>query len=318
VNERTKKQFIAILLLVACIFSGWLLFLTPSQEYKTLRDSAQLDSLLQVSLTDFNISARQRRTYSTRIDSTFSRITHVVKVPPAFSKTQFHAVLQRRLSSYDLKLPARIVFPEKDMHIQFQYSSTIIGKVQLVTDEDLKMQRSYAGVIVAFEERPPEYLIEDLTTMGEPIAVAVIMNPPFAVPGWWDDLQRRYAPVFIWPRKTGGANLLSGNPATALSMLSPLDKQIPRATLLRFFENETPSLLQETSFSFVDASDAIIFNDEMDEPEFEQAFRTFVQQARNGTRPLAIITGTQQTISWTRGRLNTFKKGGLFLMNPSR
>ncbi len=317
-NEHTKKQLIAALLLAACIFSGWLLFITPSQERKTLRDFAQLDSLLQVSLADFNISSQQRRTYSTRIDSAFSRTTYELKVPPAFSKTQFHAVLQRRLHSYNLKLPARITFPEKDMYIQLHYNNTIIRTVQLLTDEDLKMKRSYAGIIVAFEGRPPEYLLDDLSSMGEPIPVAVIMNPPFAVPEWWDDLQRRYPSVYIWPKKADGENLLSGNPATALSGVSPLDKQIPGTTLIRFFKSKIPSLLQETSFSFVDASDAIIFNDEMDGQEFEQTFRTFVQQARKGMRPLAIITGTAQTISWTRGRLNIYKKGGLFLMNPSR
>lgn len=317
-NERTKKQLIAGLLFIACVFSGWLLFLTPSMEHKPLRNLTQLDSLLKVSLADFNISLQQRRTYSTRIDSTFSRATHVVEVPPAFSKTQFHAVLQRRLAPYNLQLPARITFPDKDMHIQLQYQNTIIGTVRLVTDKDLKMQRSYAGIIVAFDGRPPAHLLENLDSMGEPLAVAVILNPPFAVPEWWDDLQRSYAPVFIWLKKTDGENLLSGNPADALSMLTPVSEQIPRATLLRFFKNETPSLLQETSFSYVDAADAIIFNDEMEKPEFDQSFRTFVQQARSGKRPLAIITGTEQTINWTRERLNIFKKGGLFLMNPSR
>lgn len=318
-TPRNKKKLIAGLLFVSCLISGWLLAIAPSGETQSLQNFGQADSLLQRTLADYNVSNGQVSTSSTQIDSNFTRIVHTVYVPPGFSKTQFHASLQQRLAPYGVALPAKVIFPDKDMHIQFDYYDSIIRTVKLITDEDLQMQRSFGSIIVAFEDEPADYLLETLHSFGEPIAAAVTLTAPLEEPEWWTNLSEQYATVFVWPKTNDGRNLAVDDSREIISTLKPLEQDMPGATLLCFADNgqNCASLQNKLSLQLLNVRSALIMNDEMNQSEFDQAFRTFIDQARRGERPTAIIMGTEQTLKWTQDNLNTFKKSGFQLINPA-
>lgn len=319
-NECTKKQFIAGLLLVSCLISGWWLLITPAPDSRPLQRTAQADSLLQQTLADFNVSQQQVRTQRVRVDSSFTRTRHTISVPPGFSKTQFHAVLQQRFRSYGVELPARVVFPEQDMQIHLNFNNTVISTIRLATDEELQLQRSYASLIVAFEEEPSAELLQTLISFGEPIPAAVMVYEPYAVPGWWERINEQYEPVYLWPKTESGDNLLtgSGGPSTE-PLLRGASKDLPSATLMSFASPAAsyPAAYDDSEFRYINAHNALIFNEAMDRTEFSQAFRTFVEQARRGSTPLAIVMATEATLQWTREELSIFKKGGLDLTPPS-
>ena len=318
-NRHNQKKLIAILLFISCLFSTWLLFVSPANESRQFRSFTQADSLLQRTLSDFNIPEQQRSSSAVNVDSNFSRKTYRVTVPPSFSKTQFHAVLQNRLRPYQITLPASVTFPEQDMQIHLRFSSTIIGTIKLSTDKDLTLERSFASLIIAFDNHPYDASINTIKSFGEPIPIAVKMQPPFEKPGWWDELREQYPSSLIWPVATNGNNMLTDDQQNAISSITPLEESFANATLLSFFNDNSrlSTARNQISCSFIPVNNAIIFNDQMNESEFNQTFRTFVQQARNGVKPVAIIIGTEQTLQWTRQQLNTFKKGGLFIVPPN-
>ncbi|MBN2733148.1 MAG: hypothetical protein JXR26_12025 [Balneolaceae bacterium] len=318
-DEHTKKQLIAILLFVSCLFSGWLLFITPAGENKQLHSFAQADSLLNQTFGDFNISSNQISSRSIRVDSTFSRKSYRISVPPEFSKTQFHAALQQQLSPYDISLPAEVTFPEKDMAIHFYYGDKVFQTVKLITNKDLTMQRSFAHVIIAFNSRPPDYLVDIITSMGEPIPLAIIIHPPLVLPGWWGDFRSKHnQTLYIWPKTSDSENLLTANSESLNNNLEPLEESSPNAVLLHFFEDQqtASALLQNTPFSYIDAREAFILDADAGRSAFDQTFRALVRRAREGTTPLGIIMASEESLAWTQEELNTFKKGGLMITSP--
>lgn len=320
-NERSKKQLIAILLFVSCLFSGWLLFITPANETKQLQSFAQADSLLNRALGDFNISGNQISSSSIRVDSTFSRKSYTVSVAPAFSKTQFHAVLQEQLSPYDISLPAEVTFPDKDMAIHFYYGDKVFQTVKLVTNEDLTMQRSFANLIVAFDGRPPNYLLETMTSMGEPIPLAIIIRPPLGLPDWWDNFRSEHnQTLYIWPQSADSENLLTANSESLNDDLEPLEESSPSAVLLHFFPDQqtASSLLQSMPFSYINAREAFILDADAGRSAFDQTFRALVRRAREGATPLGIIMASEESLAWTQEELITFKKGGLMITTPGK
>lgn len=320
-TERSKKKLIAWLLLISCIGAGWLLFLTPARPGKSLHSGAQTDSLLKQTLANFNIPQTQVSSRQVYADSEFTRINYRIKVPPAFSKTQFHAALQQKLSPYGLELPARVTFPERNMDIHFYYGDDVIRTVELVTDEDLRLKQSFASFIVSFEGQPDEDLVQFLTGMGEPIPIAIKLYPPLTLPGWWNEFRTAYKnPVYIWPQNKNGQHLLFRRASVLDSELEFLAESAPNTVLLHFFKSdETASMaLQDTPFDFIDARDALILNAAAGRAAFNQTFRALLQRARQGRPALAIIIASEKSLAWTQEELNRFKKGGLMIQPPRK
>lgn len=322
-NQRSKKRFIAILLFVSCLVSGWLLFLTPVNETKQLHSFAEADSLLHQALADFNIQDRQISSSKVQVDSSFSRRKYTVSVPPAFSKTQFHAVLKQKLAPYSIQLPAHVTFPEKNMAIHFYYADKVFGTVRLVTNEDLRMQRTFASLVIAFKDQPNDYLVDTITGMGEPVPLAIIMRPPLNLPDWWRDFRETYDhSLFIWPQTADGKNLLAENenPETRYEALDKLEESSSSAVLLHFFQSQRMAAaeLQHTPFAYVAAPDAFILDADVGRSAFEQTFRAFIRQARQGRKALGIIIASEESLEWTQEELNTYKKGGLIIAPPRK
>lgn len=320
-NERTKKKLIALLLLISCVVSGWLLFITPATESKQLHSFAETDSLLRRTLGDFNIQDDQIRSYNVEVDSAFTRKSYRISVPPGFSKTQFHATLQKELNPYSVSLPARVTFPERDMAIHFYFGDKVIRTVRLVTDEELTMQRSFASLIVAFEAQPADYLLQTLTSMGEPIPIAIQLEPPLALPAWWDDFREQHDhSMYIWPQDNNGENLLTQHEESLHRQLETLAETSPDAVLLHFYQTAqaASSALQAKPFSFVDARNSFILDAEVGRSAFNQTFRAFVRRAREGRPALGIIIASEESLAWAQEELNTFEKGGLLIRPPRK
>jgi hypothetical protein len=118
----------------------------PSKKRKKLQHFSQVDSLVLGTLSKFNVPKRQISIYSKRVDSSFTRKIYVVSVPPHFPKIQFHAALKGQFSGYEVFLPARIIFPNKDIDIQLYYQDTIIRTIKMIMDDDLKIKHPTAGI----------------------------------------------------------------------------------------------------------------------------------------------------------------------------
>lgn len=320
-NERTKKKLIAFLLLISCIVSGWLLFITPAAQNKQLQSFAETDSLLLQTLADFNIQSNQISRTDVQAGSTFTRKNYHVSVPPAFSKTQFHSALQQELQPYNIGLPARVTFPERNMAIHFYFGNNVIRTVRLVTNDELTMQRSFASLIVAFDERPSDYLLEMLTSMGEPIPLAVMLRPPLALPGWWSDFREEHdQPLYVWPQNNDAENLLTKHESPPAEQLETLEESSPNAVLLHFFQNSqtASSILRGTPFSYIDAGNSFILDGDAGRSAFDQTFRAFVRRAREGRTALGIIIASEESLQWTQEELSTYKKGGLMIQPPKK
>jgi hypothetical protein len=133
-----QKKWIVTLLAASCLAALFHLFGNSENSFKNLASTAQADSLITEVLYDFDIADSQIRKRTVSTDSLFSRTIYTVKLPPDISKTELHYQLQKKIIPYKMDSPAKIIMPEKDMHIHLLYEGTVIRTVQLRTDTEPK------------------------------------------------------------------------------------------------------------------------------------------------------------------------------------
>lgn len=133
-----QKKWIVTLLAASCLAALFHLIGNSENSFKNLANAAQADSLITEVLDHFDITNTQIRKRTVSIDSLFSRIIYTVKLPPEISKTEIHYQLQKKIIPYKMDSPAKIIMPEKDMHIHLLYAGTVIRTVQLRTDTEPK------------------------------------------------------------------------------------------------------------------------------------------------------------------------------------
>jgi len=139
-EHSTQKQYwIVFLLFISCFFSAALLFTTEPVQTSPLQSAAELDSLIVETLSDFRVGPDQFRTRTTKIDTTFTRITYIVDVPSQFSKTTFHYNLHTKLSHYLLDTHGVVHFPDEDLHIHLIFAETVHRTIQLRTNPLLNL-----------------------------------------------------------------------------------------------------------------------------------------------------------------------------------
>lgn len=131
-NIRSKK-IITVLLFLSCIVCGFLFAMSPPPKIEKLDTNADLDSLLTLHFSDFEILPYQVRKSNIQIDSSFYRVRYRVNVPIGFSKTMFHYHLHQKLSKYNVESPARVNFPDRDMNIYIYQNNTIHASLHLIT-----------------------------------------------------------------------------------------------------------------------------------------------------------------------------------------
>lgn len=308
-----KKSLITILLLISCFISGYLLFTTSDEGPKRLRDLSQADSLIRKKLTDFNINEQQIRITTTQIDSNFSRKTYHLALPYQFSKTQFHAELNRIFHNYSVETPAKVIFPEQNVNIHLLYRGTVIRTLSLQTDPDLVMSRNMVSILLTFEELPNDELIAELTSMGEPIPVVIKIENPMQA----NDIKKQinYDHIIFWLQDKDGENLMAANPQAATSKLNQLNNVLPKAQILQFRQNDKTQqqLISKTDLTFINAANALLLNEELGKSSFFEELNKLYAKPEHS---VAVITGSATTISWLQEKLPELKKAGIELVRP--
>lgn len=141
VNENSiqKQYWIVFLLFISCFFSAALLFATEPVQTSPLESPAELDPLIVETLSDFNVSQNQVQTFTTQIDTTFSRKTYSVNVSSQFSKTTFHYDLHMKLSRYMVNTHGTVHFPDEDLHIHLIFGETVHRTIRFRTNPLLNL-----------------------------------------------------------------------------------------------------------------------------------------------------------------------------------
>lgn len=314
-KEQKKKRFIAILLLISCFISGYMLFATSDGGIKRLRTLAQADSLIQDELRDFNISDQQIRVTHIQVDSNFSRKIYHVGLPYRFSKTQFHAELNNRLYEFGVKTPAQVTFPEKNVDIHLLYRGTVIRTISLQTDPELVLDQNEVSLLVSFEELPDEELLNTLTSLGEPIPIVIKIENPLQANDIRKRLDNRYSRLLFWLQTPSGKDLIKANPEAAISKLKQFEDVLPQARILQYrhSEDSPQKLAVKTDLTFINAGDALLLHAGMGKAQF---FEELNKLGSNRKQTMAVITGNETTLSWLAAKLPELKKAGIKIVPP--
>ena len=310
-----KKRLIAILLVVSCVTSGYMLFSGSGGGSERLQSLAEADSLIQQELASYNIRPDQIETRTVRVDSNFSRKTYTVNLPYQFSKTQFHANLNSRFHRYGIETPAKVTFPEKNVDIQLLYNSTVIRTVSLQTDPDLTYSRNRASLLLTFDELPDDDVISSLASLGEPIPIVIKIQNPMQANELRKQLDGRYPWLLFWFQSQDGRDLMTANPDGAVSKLKQLGNVVPKAQILQMRKNDKTQqqLVAQTNLSFVNANDALLLHEEMGKGTFLEALQKLQAQPAH---KMAVISGSETTLSWLKDKLPELKKAGIELVPP--
>lgn len=322
---KTKKRIIAILLLCSCIACIILLMYIPPENRHVLQNVDQADSLILEELSMFNIRSSQINTATIPLDGKRSRKKLVIPVNPRFSKTHLHAELNRTLDDYGISTPAKVILPYEDMMIHLYYKRSVIRTIHLKTDPDVKLGHSPASILVSFDHRPSEGLLDKVISFGEPISIVLKVNDPLEAKTLQKDLSERYPYISFWLTDKNGESLLQERyNRSALPTLQHLQEVNPKASVISFknkpADAEDPfyNAVKRSNLSFIDASNAVLLNAGMGKENFMLKLEHFKQRAREGEHPVAIITASDESLTWLQTKLSSFKKGGLYLTLPSK
>jgi len=316
VKEQKKKRFIAALLLISCLISGYMLFSATATMNKGIQTIAQVDSLVQQELTDFNITKNQISVSTTRVDSTFNRKTYYIRLPYQFSKTQFHAELNDRFFDYGIETPAQVHFPGKDVDIHLLFEGTVIRTLSLQTDPELTLNRNGVSILVTFDDQPDVDLIEQLSSLGEPIPVVIKIENPLQANDLRKKLNRYYDHILFWLQDRHDQDLIKSNPKAALTKLEQFENILPQAKLLHFGQATTSrtAIISKTDLTFINGRNALFLDQEMGKNTFVEKLHT-LQSNRNHS--LAVITGNEEAINWLKQELPELKKAGFDIVPPT-
>lgn len=316
-KEQKKKRIIAILLLISCFISGYMLLATSSGNANRLHNLAQADSLIHQKLADFNISEQQVQTFTTRVDSNFSRKTYLVRLPYQFSKTQLHAELNRTFHNYSIQTPAKVTFPEQNVNIHLSYKGTVIRTISLQTDPDLTISRNHVSILVAFEQPPDEELITQLQRFGEPIPMVFKVENPMQANDLNKKLSSRYDHIFFWLQDKDGRDILKSSPRSAITKFKQLETILPEAKILQLQGGTQiqQQLAAQTNLTIVNAANALTLDEKAGEAVF---FEKFHKLQTNSAYSMAVITGNKTTLRWFQEKLPELKKAGIRLNLPSQ
>ncbi len=146
-QSESRLKFIAILLALSCILAIYLLIGTSPVPKKNLVHSSQIDSLITLTLEDFNIPANQVRRRNIQVDSVFSRSVYTIRVAPNFSKTTLHYTLKEELWPYRIDPIATVQFPDRDMRLHLLINNQIYRTLIIRDDHDLILQQNQPKIL---------------------------------------------------------------------------------------------------------------------------------------------------------------------------
>lgn len=133
----SKKGWITLMLVISCFLAGTLHVQIEPEKNRTLKNPAQLDSLIMQTTYDFRISSGQVRIQTIPHDSLFERKIYTLSVPERFSKTTFHHHLNARLHPLDVNIFGEVQFPEQDLDLALVYNNTVHRTIRIRSDDEL-------------------------------------------------------------------------------------------------------------------------------------------------------------------------------------
>jgi len=146
-QSESRRKFIVILLALSCILATYLLIGTSPITQKKLVHSSQIDSLITLTLEDFNIAPNQVRKSDIQIDSVFSRSVYNIRVAPNFSKTTLHYTMKEELWPYRINPIAKVEFPDRDMRLHLLVNEQIYRTLIIQDDQDLILQQKQPEIL---------------------------------------------------------------------------------------------------------------------------------------------------------------------------
>jgi hypothetical protein len=318
-----QKKWVVLLLIAACIFTGALLLTTEPLVVKKLERVSQIDSLITQTFDLMNISDRQVRRRTIQIDSVFSRQVYTVDLPRGFSKTQLHYEMDKVLRPYKIETPAKVIFPERDMHIHLLYRDTIHRSVILRTDTNLMMHRDLISLVVSFDRRPSNQVLDRIIALGEPIRVAVKAQNIVDNLEMMRELRRQYPQLDWWLLDRNGNNYERTAQMDAfqqeLNRLSQID---PVASVLFFnpYDGNTPqnmrNRLRGTNVQLLEISNTVYLTSLDDERVVRNTTNQVLELAREGGSPVLILNGTDANIRNLQAFIVELKREGARLRSP--
>jgi len=324
-NSFFKKKVIAYLLGFSCLISLSILIWAPKPDSSSLQNLSQADSLIYNELGRFNIHPNQISSYPVKVDSVFTRKVYYVDVPPTFSKTQLHADLNRQFHDYEVKTPARVNLMDKTMDIYLYHNQSIIRTLHLRNDQSIQIKHYIASIIMTFDEVPSNELIQDLISFGEPIPLVVSVHSAMRADEVKKQLSRIYNRLGVWLKNDDGQNLLENHETTnALKELKHLQEIAPGTPVISFANLESEPVtdfkeaLTRLDLTYIDVHNALILDPASGEADFKAELQQWVNRARQGERPVALIKGNVQSLRWLYEVLPDLKKKGLVIRPPSK
>lgn len=317
-SSEHKKYLITLLLLVSCIVSAFLLIFTPADEYKELNSLAEADSLIARHFADYSIPDEQIQTATVDADTLIQRKNYYVSLPRGFSKTHFHAELNRALNPLKVETPAKVTFPSRDMLIQLVYSNTVIRSISLRTDPDLILQRYPASIVVATED-PTDDLLNDIEDFGEPISIALHTEDPMELEEAYEKISNRQFRLLFWLQSDGGDLLETQNENRLTDRFSQLQELRLGASLISFSEPDTSvqELLSEYKLRLLDMDKSVRVNENDSEEDLRNKLQQLNERAREGVQPVLLLPASRELLSSLKTLLGDVKKEGLYLTPPA-
>ena len=322
-NETTQKWLIAILLFVSCVTIVLILTRSNPARSRQLKDFAQADSLIRETFDMFNIKSGQIDLSTVRTGTLLTRKTYTIHTPPGFSKTLLHAELNRKFQPLSVETPATVSLPEEDMRIHLLYEETVIRSVSIRTDPDLRLERYFASLMLAFEEIPTDRTIRRINRIREPIPLVVQVSSADEAYRVHQQIKDRYPDVGYWIKN--GEQDDSERGISFLPPLAQFQEFSSGARILSFQDPESNSFppsrsnietASDKNLSFLDVSNAVILHSELGESVFKRELSKFVKSARNHEYPIAIVMASNESLSWLSESLVEHKRGGLRLVSP--
>lgn len=314
-----KKQIIAGVLLLSSVLLVFLLLSTQRTERPSLRDIAEIDTLIYRELAAFNIGQDHIRSRTRRVDSAFSRVEHFVSVPPRVSKTFIHSEIHQQVQDFGINDPAVVEFPQKDLRIHFLKQGTIVRSLTLRTDTALVFRNYPVRVFFFTSSSPDVENAQKIHDLGEHLPLMLKTNNPDEAESWFESVNDIISPVYVW---------LHDPDQTAVEMLNNeywLNERIPRIANISSnvqiminqpgknvpLKRSVRSLLNQYDVMLLSTSDMLTINKEISVYNQERIREQFVQRAISDQVPLLSIALSEKNAEWITKHQKEFKKMGI-------
>ena len=321
--DNKKKKVIASLLFLSCLVSLVLLLTVHPVVHKQLTSLSQADSLITREFREFNIKKKQVRIKDIHVNKKFTRKIYIVDLPVQFSKTYLHDELNQKLYSYGIKDPAIVHLPEGNMDIQLAYQGDIIRTIKLVSDTSIKYRRYPASILAYFNQRPSVKVVKAIEDLGNRLPIVLKISNVSEAKTWYNEIKKANPHVIFWI--SNGEPLQDSNGAIDWHLneqLQTLGKLFRNPTVLvNPNANEQTRILidkdsQHLGINYINTHQAIVVNTEAGRFHFERQLQQFMRQAEKDTRPIMLISATDESFGWLKSSIQRFKKSGLTLVSP--